>query len=129
MRFGDGPGNQFFTCHWEAGSRSGADPCTDMPHFWKLQETFSVEYELTDEEGFYNDVATTLGIDSDWIAWADRSEHYDCAAMAEDMPQRPCGNGNMPVCHRIYRRRLNVPVKASDDDIVVANPKVMIESS
>ncbi|OTA07931.1 GH18, chitinase CHI18-8 [Trichoderma parareesei] len=129
MRFGDGPGNQFFTCHWEAGSRSGTDPCTGVPHFWELEESFSVEYELTDEEGFYDDVAATLGIDRDWIAWGDRGKNYDCAAMAEDMPRRPYGNGNMPVCHRIFRRRLNVPVKASDDDIVVANPKEMIESS
>lgn len=36
MRFGDGPGNQFFTCHWEAGRRSGTSPCTGVPHFWEL---------------------------------------------------------------------------------------------
>ncbi|UKZ76853.1 hypothetical protein TrVFT333_004568 [Trichoderma virens FT-333] len=129
MRFGDGPGNQFFTCHWEAGSRSGTDPCTGVPHFWELEQSFSIEYELTDEDGFYDDVAATLGIDKDWIAWGDRGKDYDCAAEAEDMPRRPYINGNAPVCRRIYRRRLNVPVKASDDDIVVANPKEMIESA
>ncbi|KAL6864496.1 hypothetical protein J3F83DRAFT_715779 [Trichoderma novae-zelandiae] len=129
MRFGDGPGNQFFTCHWEAGSRSGTDPCTSVPHFWELEQTFSVEYELTDEEGFYDDVAASLGIDREWIAWGDRDKNYDCAAEAEDMPRRPYGNGNMPVCRRIYRRRRNVPVKASDDDIVMANPKEMVENA
>ncbi|KAH0496221.1 hypothetical protein TgHK011_003592 [Trichoderma gracile] len=94
-----------------------------------LEESFSVEYELTDEEGFYADVAATLGIDREWIAWGDRGKNYYCAAMAEDKPRRPYGNGNMPVCHRIFRHRLNVPVKASDDDIVVVNPKEIIESS
>ncbi|KAL6807247.1 hypothetical protein GGI42DRAFT_272224 [Trichoderma sp. SZMC 28013] len=68
MRFGDGAGNKFFSCHWTAGSRSGSDPCTGVPHFWNLEQTFSIEYELVDEDGFYDDVSATLGIDKSWIA-------------------------------------------------------------
>ncbi|KAL6700983.1 hypothetical protein J3F84DRAFT_402901 [Trichoderma pleuroticola] len=129
MRFGDGAGNKFFNCHWTAGSRSGSDPCTGVPHFWTLEQTFSIEYELVDEDGFYDDVSATLGIDKSWIAWGDRGKDYDCAANAEDGPMRPGGSGSAPPCRRIFRRRLNVPVKASDDDIMVANPKEMIENS
>ncbi|KAL7957397.1 hypothetical protein V8C34DRAFT_314937 [Trichoderma compactum] len=109
MRFGDGAGNKLFDCHWTAGSRSGSDPCTGVPHFWTLDQTY---------DGFYDDVSATLGIDKSWIAWGDRGKDYDCAANAEDGPMRPGGSGSAPPCRRIFRRRLNVPVKASDDDIV-----------
>ncbi|TFA98612.1 hypothetical protein CCMA1212_009482 [Trichoderma ghanense] len=104
-------------------------PCTGVLLLLEPEETFSVEYEQTDEDGFYDDVAATMCIDKDWIAWGDRGKDYDCAAEAEDMPRRPYGNGVIPVCRRIYRRRIHVPIKASDDDIVVAYPKEMIDNA
>ncbi|KAK4083027.1 uncharacterized protein Triagg1_1917 [Trichoderma aggressivum f. europaeum] len=88
-----------------------------------------IEYELVDEDGFFDDVSATLGIDKSWIAWEDRGKDYNCAANAEDEPMSPGGSGSAPPCRRIFQRRLNVPVKASDDDMVVANPKEMIENA
>ncbi len=129
MEFGKGEGNQFFECTWKAGKRSGSGSCTGIPHYWDEDSSFSVEYKLSDEDGFYKAVSDKLGIDRDWIAFGNRDKDYDCRPNVNEATQgRPGrgGSGASPPCSKIFRRRLNVPVKAADDKIKVGNPKDMI---
>ncbi|OAA53155.1 chitinase 18-8 [Cordyceps fumosorosea ARSEF 2679] len=130
MAFGKGDGNEFFTCTWKVGRRVGSGPCRGMPHYWEEESTFTVEYKLSDEDGFYKAASEKLGIDKDWIAIGNRDKDYDCRTNVNEATQgRPGrGSGISPPCSKIFRRRMNVPVKAADDKIKVGNPKEMLSN-
>ncbi|OAR02019.1 hypothetical protein LLEC1_03422 [Akanthomyces lecanii] len=126
MEFGKGEGNEFFTCKWKVGKRSGSGPCTGIPHYWDQDSSFEVEYKLSDEDGFYKAASEKLGIDKDWIAFGDRTKDYDCRPNVNDATQGRPGRGGScisPPCSKIFRGRKNVPVKAGDDKNKVGNPK------
>ncbi|KAK5993501.1 Killer toxin subunits alpha/beta [Cladobotryum mycophilum] len=127
MKLGDGKGLQYFDCYWAYSGRSEKkDSCLGMPHIWDENLGWSIRYDLVDKKGFYNALAAETGIDESWVTFGDEDKGYDCADPG-DVPVRP-GGGNLP-CRKLFHKKLNYPMKGSDNDIHVGNPKKLIEAS
>ncbi|KAJ3497849.1 hypothetical protein NLG97_g1580 [Lecanicillium saksenae] len=125
----DAPGLDFFDCKWTWGRKEGTTSCAGMPHFWDNNDvSWSVEFILKDEKGFYDTLAAKTGIDKSWVKFQTTSEPYVCADPGMDEPLRPGGGASAP-CHRLTHTRINFPVKVDDKDVHVGNPKEIIEAA
>ncbi|OAA59939.1 Glycoside hydrolase, subgroup, catalytic core [Cordyceps fumosorosea ARSEF 2679] len=125
----DAPGLDFFDCKYTWGRKTDTTSCTGMPHFWDYNDvSWTVEFILKDEKGFYDSLVENTGVDKDWIKFGTRDDGYDCADPGIDEPRRP-GGGVSPPCRRIKHTYQNFPMKKSDSDIHVGNPKAIIEAS
>ncbi|KAJ6784672.1 hypothetical protein PWT90_00415 [Aphanocladium album] len=125
----DAPGIDFFDCKYTWGTKEGTTSCAGMPHFWDYNDrSWTVEFILKDEKGFYDALAAQTGIDKDWITFGTKEEPYVCADPSGDAPLRPGGGAATP-CHRLTHTLKNYPTKIDDKDIHVGNPKKFIEAS
>lgn len=125
MELGDGEGLKYFDCYWAyTGHAETKDSCLGMPHIWEMTAGWTIRYDLVDEQGFFDGLAAKTGIDQSWVVFGEKDWDYICADPADIRP----GAGNVP-CRKIYRKELNYPQKASDDDINIANPKDLILAS
>lgn len=99
-----------------------------MPHFWDSDfYSYTVEYIIKDEKGFYDALATETGIDKDWISFGTTTDR-SLGADPGEMPVRP-GGGVSPPCRHLTHTLVNYPRKVSDSKIKVGNPEKMIEAS
>ncbi|POR35820.1 Killer toxin subunits alpha/beta [Tolypocladium paradoxum] len=126
MKFGDGKGNKYFKCHWTYQNVDESGPCAGMPHFWDYQVSYSVGYELTDENGFYDALNTELGIEKNWVKFGQRDEPYSCDTTGDDYWRQ--GQPTHP-CRRIYHKRSGFPMRGDKNAIKVGDPKAVIEAA
>ncbi|KAF7157662.1 hypothetical protein CNMCM5623_002036 [Aspergillus felis] len=125
MKLGDGKGLQYFDCYWAyTGRDETKDSCLGMPHIWDMSEGWSIRFDLVNKQGFFDALAAETGIDESWVTFGDETSDYVCADPGDVRP----GAGHVP-CRKLYRKKLNYPQKASDDNIHVGNPKKLIEAS
>jgi chitinase len=125
MKLGDGKGLQYFDCYWAyTGHTEKKDSCVGMPHIWDESAGWSIRFDLIDKQGFFDELAADTGIDESWVVFDEYDLPYTCM---DDSDVRP-GASHVP-CRKIFRKELNYPKKASDDDINVGNPKALIEAS
>jgi hypothetical protein len=133
MTVGTGPGNAYFDCKWGSGGpESDTIPCTQANFPNGAAVSWTLDYTLTDPDGFYAAAASQLGIEKDWIAFGNWVGPLDCVAEQEALliprvaPNGGVGSGSRP-CVKVKHQKLNVPMAASD--IVVTNPKAVIEAA
>ncbi|KAJ4156030.1 hypothetical protein LMH87_001244 [Akanthomyces muscarius] len=125
----DAKGVKYCDCKYEYGNQKGQSSCAGMPHFWDANYySYTVEYIIKDEKGFYDALSTETGIDKDWISWETTTDRSFCADPG-DVPLRPGGGGVSPPCRHLTHTLVNYPRKGPDSKIKVGNPKKMIEAS
>ncbi|KAJ4361597.1 hypothetical protein N0V95_001758 [Ascochyta clinopodiicola] len=109
---GGGPGNKYFDCTL---SRDGPTTTQTCPFAWKDMmdaDTFTMTYTLKDENGFYDALQSTYGIQKSWVTFGDRRIHH--AGMS-------CGRFHGEDCQKLDHQWVNEPKAA--DNFVVPNPK------
>jgi glucan 1,3-beta-glucosidase len=115
MAKNDGPGNQYFTCTFQAiHSGTGGNLGKPITHTCPMtvkdfgfNEAFTIAYTLNDEDGFFNALESQYGIERDWVK-------FDTQFLPVVCPQGASCFGQ-----GIYY--LNYPM--ASDKINVANPK------
>ena len=124
MEFGSGPGNKYFKCHYQYGHVDDTSSCMGMPHFWDDDYTSTVTYELTDSDGFYDELESDYGIQKEWVKFGDHEDPYTCADPG-DLPPR----AGTTRCRELFHYRKNFPQRVDGDQVKIANPKDVIEAS
>lgn len=125
----DAKGVKYCDCKYEYGNQKGQSSCAGMPHFWDSNfYSYTVEYIIKDEKGFYAELAAETGIDKDWLTWETTTDRSDCADDGGDDLRRPGGAVSRP-CRHLTHKLVNYPRKGPDSKIKVGNPKKMIEAS
>ncbi|OBT38806.1 hypothetical protein VE00_11107 [Pseudogymnoascus sp. WSF 3629] len=125
-----GKGLQYMTCYYTLPNRSEQkSTCTGMPHFWDGDISWTIRFQLDNEDAFFSDLLSEYGIDKSWVIWGDQKDSYECADVGEGEGPRPGGRTGSPSCRHLVHTRQNIPKKADDDKIQVGNPKELIEAS
>lgn len=84
-----------------------------------VDSDWTVEFVLTDENGFYDSVAEEMGIEREWITFGDVTLGYVCA------PKDPPSTGTRLVgppnritpCTKLYQKWKNAPVSVDRDKV------------
>ncbi|KAK2012102.1 hypothetical protein LZ32DRAFT_618527 [Colletotrichum eremochloae] len=119
-----GPGNKFFTCSWTISSDTETGPCPPSKQFWKLKESWTLGYTLSDADGFYEAVERDLGIEKDWISFGEWHQTTDSECL--DEPDWRIHTPKVP-CRKMRLYKTGIPVKSGN--IKVSNPKDVIEAA
>lgn len=140
MRLSGGPGLQYFDCDYSAGNRKGSTACTGMPHFWEDNIAWEIDFHLRDHDGFFAAIEKDLGILQDWVIFGNDDTSYQCKS--DDLGTNNGsgdkgvpgsgnhgGSGTPPPCRKLYTKKHGKPMKASDDKIVVGNPKELVQKA
>lgn len=125
----DAPGLVFRDCTYKEGGRHGTTSCTGMPHFWDNDVTWSVEFKVRDEKGFYDALEAKTGIQKDWIKWGSKEDGYDCQAPGDENVRPGGPKGGVSVCHKHTHTFSNFPMRDGSKDIKVGNPKEVINAA
>ncbi|KAK2038862.1 hypothetical protein LZ31DRAFT_588081 [Colletotrichum somersetense] len=124
MDLDGGPGNRFFTCSWKIASKTKSGPCPPSEQFWKLGESWKIDYKLIDADGFYEAVERDLGIEKDWISFGEWHQTTDSECI--DAPDwRP--HGPKTPCRKMQLYKTGIPVKSGT--VKVPDPKDVIEAA
>ncbi|KAJ3499458.1 hypothetical protein NLG97_g299 [Lecanicillium saksenae] len=125
----DAKGVKYCDCKYEYGQFKGQSSCAGMPHFWDSNfYSYTVEFIIKDEKGFYDALATETGIDKSWLSWETTTDRSYCADDGGGDIPRPGGAVSRP-CRHLTHKLVNYPRKGDDSKIKVGNPKKMIEAS
>ncbi|KAH8664684.1 glycosyl hydrolase family 71-domain-containing protein [Xylariales sp. PMI_506] len=138
MTLPDGPGNAYFDCDWLAGGTSTSAnknlPCNQSTFSTAAAESWTIQYTLTDADGFWDALSTQAGIQQDWVTFGDWTGTVDCVQESAlgRRAQGPGGSGGGVgtggrSCVDVVHKKTNVPIAASD--IVVTNPKTVIQAA
>jgi hypothetical protein len=106
-----GPGNQFFRCTYNhIGRNSTTGSCPG--DIGIISGTYTVYYELVDEEGFYDKLSADYGIDASWVQLGTSTFDETCTPVMDKIG-----------CDPVHSKYIGFPVKAADSVITVTNPK------
>ncbi|KAJ6029918.1 carbohydrate-binding module family 24 protein [Penicillium canescens] len=106
-----GPGNQFFRCTYNhIGRNSTTGSCPG--DIGIISGTYTVYYELVDEEGFYDKLSADYGIDASWVQLGTSTFDETCTPVMDKIG-----------CDPVHSKYIGIPVKAADSAITVTNPK------
>lgn len=125
--YNGGTGLKYMTCYYTiSGKPEVKDTCMGMPHFWDDDLTWTICFQLDDEDSFYNALVAESGIDKSWVIWGDHDDPFTCQTNGDTRPGG--GSGNLP-CRKVFHHRKNIPLKADNNKIEVGNPEAVIEAS
>ncbi|CAG8920185.1 unnamed protein product [Penicillium salamii] len=106
-----GPGNQFFQCTYNHLGRNSTT--TSCPADIGIESgTYTVYYELVDEDGFYKKLSTDYGIEESWVSFGEDKLDLTCTPAMDKTG-----------CDMVHRTYTGFPVEADKSTIKVANPK------
>ncbi|KAK1954550.1 hypothetical protein LY78DRAFT_686856 [Colletotrichum sublineola] len=124
MDLDGGPGNKFFSCSWTISSDTETGSCPPSKQFWKLKESWTLDYTLGDADGFYEAVERDLGIEKDWISFGEWHQTTDSECL--DEPDWRIHTPKVP-CRKMRLYKTGIPVESGN--IKVSNPKDVIEAA
>lgn len=130
----DGPCNQYFTCTYsQAGDEKANGKCPLSDYEVTQDRSFSITYELDDEDGFYKTIEEEHGISKDWVELRDILNDGNC----DGVGFAPPGSNPRPVdtdpplerrqCVRVTQEWKNRPMIRSDAE--VPNPKDVVKAA
>lgn len=122
MDLDTGEGNKYFTCAWTISGRTRSGPCPPSEKFWQLQQSWSLEYTLSNPDGFYEAIERDLGIEKSWVKFGEWHDNGECI----DTGDKPIKGPKTP-CRKMRRSKTGIPVKG--DDVKVTNPKDVVEAA